>query len=49
MLDFEEAARCNRCNVARQPWQIWRPWQSNSCMFLNLKATDGSNPSLRQF
>jgi hypothetical protein len=23
---------CNRCNAARQPWQIWRGWQSNSCL-----------------
>ena len=30
--------RCNRCNVAREPWQIWEPWQSSRCMLLNLKG-----------
>ena len=43
--------RCDRCNAARQPWQIWRPWQSNPCMFLNPKAcreTESLSLSLRQ-
>lgn len=41
--------RCNRCNVARQRWQIRRPRQSNPCMFLNLNdARETESLSLRQ-
>ena len=33
--------RCNRCNVARQPWHIWHARQSNPCMLLGLKGYRG--------
>lgn len=33
--------RCNRCNVARQPWQIWERRHRHSRMLLDLKAKRG--------